>query len=426
MRRYLFALMALAIFAGKARAFEPVVCDPQKSPLCSGLMEWWGFGEASDSSREGSAAGRLWLEDPSVDLGTGSNKVGGSYSLFFDGDGALRIPRAGSLPSRGTVAFWYYPQAPSTTRNQILFTNDSCTDTSTTATESYHLDSPTVCSSCGFNVGGTTNPADAILSANAQNINNTNASQHTMAFSVPDPTEFGDIPQNVQITEVRVKARAKEDSNGDGEIQLGVTLDSDSTFSSVLGVHNVYATKDSGALSRPGGGAWNWGDFENLKMELRIVAGGGSRTVYFDEAYVEVTYANCLSSPGVTIYENTSSKIAVAGQKAETNDEWKVEGDSVSDNTWHLAVVTFSPFGDYGQNQVCISVDGSPLADHCSSVGYFVQTGATADWLLGSLPNDVDPNDGYIDGFGIWSRTWSDRDVLMYYNEGTGEAYPFY
>jgi hypothetical protein len=68
MKKFLFALIALTVFAGSAHAFDPVVCDPQRSALCSGLIEWWPFGETADSAREGAAAGALLLEPDGVSL----------------------------------------------------------------------------------------------------------------------------------------------------------------------------------------------------------------------------------------------------------------------------------------------------------------------------------------------------------------------
>lgn len=35
-------------------------------------------------------------------------------------------------------------------------------------------------------------------------------------------------------------------------------------------------------------------------------------------------------------------------------------------------------------------------------------------------------NTVYLDGFGIWARTWDTADMALYYNAGAGRAFPFY
>jgi hypothetical protein len=84
------------------------VCDPQKSHLCMGLVDWWNFDEANDSYRVGAYRDTILLEEDGVNVGVGTAKLGTASAGPF-ASAALTIPRYGDLSSYSTVAMWVWP-----------------------------------------------------------------------------------------------------------------------------------------------------------------------------------------------------------------------------------------------------------------------------------------------------------------------------
>jgi hypothetical protein len=112
------------------------------------------------------------------------------------------------------------------------------------------------------------------------------------------------------------------------------------------------------------------------------------------------------------------------GWESETGTYYsKVYSASTSTQAWHLVTVTMSPYGPYGKSQVCLSVDNA--AFQCGPMGYSLK-GNTRDLYVGAAPYATGYNNIYLDGFGIWARTWDTADMALYYNSAAGRAFPFY
>lgn len=89
------------------------ICDPQQSVLCSGLVEWWNFEEAANSTRFGSYGDTPLYEGQTTNVdrqtSAGYYKLGSSgASGFYTNSAQLRSPRFGSgmFTSYWTVAAW--------------------------------------------------------------------------------------------------------------------------------------------------------------------------------------------------------------------------------------------------------------------------------------------------------------------------------
>lgn len=100
----------------------------------------------------------------------------------------------------------------------------------------------------------------------------------------------------------------------------------------------------------------------------------------------------------------------------------KQGGTALSVDTYHLLVLTMSPIGDYGKSRACFSVDGG--AFDCGTLAYSFK-GNSYDLQLG-YRESVEYRTVYLDGMGIWARTWDATDVYLYYNGSAGRAFPFY
>jgi hypothetical protein len=252
----------------------------------------------------------------------------------------------------------------------------------------------------------------------------------TPESSTPQRDGLDDVPVNAQITSIAVVHRSKKATLGSTlYAKAGVRLGTDTTLgpSTEITGTGYAAPYDSGPLTRPGGGGWTYADLANIKLVLEVQPGDGQREWIIDWAYLKVTYADCRDNAGISIYESADDKVVIAGFTAESETQWVVSSTStVTDNAWNLVAVTFSPFGPYGTNQACISINGGPTSGNCGPVEYYIKTSPAADWLIGCWPNSVDGNIGYIDSFGIWSRTWGASDIREFYNNGSGKVFPFY
>jgi hypothetical protein len=111
--------------------------------------------------------------------------------------------------------------------------------------------------------------------------------------------------------------------------------------------------------------------------------------------------------------------------EAETNTSYmKQFSSSTSTSSWHLVVVTMSPYGDYGKSQACLSIDGS--AFECGAMGYMLK-GNVRDLHFGASGTYATGyNPVCFDGMAIWSRTFDATDVANLHNSGTGRAFPYY
>lgn len=119
----------------------------------------------------------------------------------------------------------------------------------------------------------------------------------------------------------------------------------------------------------------------------------------------------------------------IQGGKPQVN-VWEQETDTLygfghsttpSTAAWHLVVVTMSPYGPYGKARACISLDGG--TQQCSTAfAYNVKT-VFSNLTVGGYGGGFN---GAIDGLLIASRTWSPYDISLYWNGGSGRAFPFY
>jgi hypothetical protein len=120
-------------------------------------------------------------------------------------------------------------------------------------------------------------------------------------------------------------------------------------------------------------------------------------------------------------YITSAWKLEAYGWEAETGTAYtKLAASATTTGAWHLVTVTMSPYGPYGKSQVCLSVDNA--AFECGPMGYSLK-GNARDLHVGASSSY---NNIYLDGFGIWARTWDTADMALYYNSGSGRAFPFY
>jgi hypothetical protein len=423
------ALAGLVLAAGDRPSGAAIrSCDPQYSSLCVALTDHWSLGEVGDSTRYGSFGNTPLFEQDGVDITQGT--VGSKTAAFFNSGGYLYLPRAGALPGYATIAFWYYPVDAA--ENQAIFSTQSCSSVTGTTTVHMRFTQPHS-SNCGWDNCGLY--ADTqVFDINGGSIDKANSSPGTVEFSSPYFDDYNDIPVNAEIVSIHAMAYSKKDNSGTtANITQGVKLGSTTVWGAANTNGTTFAWKDSGALARPGGGSWTYGDLANLHYLIANGNEGNGNTVRVDQLYVDVEYANCQGwDTGVTIYHNDSNNhIRVSGAIQETDTVWVADGPAVTQGAWNFVVVTFSPFGTYGKNQVCVGVGDTSgnLSDpstHCTNTGYFVRSNPSADWLIGGLANGVNKNRGYLREFLISGRAWSLSDVQEYYNNGAGLAVPFY
>lgn len=123
-------------------------------------------------------------------------------------------------------------------------------------------------------------------------------------------------------------------------------------------------------------------------------------------------------------YASGAWYLNVWGYETETGTSYTKQFTTATSTTaFHLATITMSPYGPYGKSQVCLSVDNA--AFQCGPMGYSLK-GNSRDLHVGAGPWATGYNNIYLDGFGIWGRTWDAADMALYYNSGTGRAFPFY
>ncbi len=432
--------MLLAVPAPRTSA-AVAPCDSQFTMLCQGLTDYWAFEEATNYVRFGSYNNTPLFETGGKDVANSATHAPnqGSHSAYFNGNGPLVGPRHGQLPAYSTLAFWYYPV--SQTANQAIFSTQSCSSTVGTTTKYIHMKTPT----SGFGTSpqwygvGTSNPSDAVLTSGSMSARAVNSGVYGFPWGTPEYDDGGagrddlkDIPVNAQITNVTVRFFGGKVSGGSIGGKFGVVLGSSTTWSDVFAPgtdatwHTPYAS-----YNRPGGGSWTYGDLSGIGINVEIENGDGTGLWTIDELQLAVTHANCQGwDTGITVYQDYNNQhIKVSGAIQETDAVWIVDGPAVTNNAWNYVVVTFSPFGDYGKNQVCVQVgntSGTLGTPTCQATGYWLRGNAQADWLVGGLANGVSPNYGYIDGLLIAGRVWSQTDVKEFYNNGAGHVVPFY
>lgn len=135
-------LAVLAALAAALLFFNPpgvthaavAVCDAQRAGVCAGLVDWFSFEEASDTTRFGSFRNMALFEADGKDITRNTTyKVFGSGALQV-GDGSqkgLIVPRGGGLTSgRWTVAVWVYVPSADSTGTPITLINTTVNSSS--------------------------------------------------------------------------------------------------------------------------------------------------------------------------------------------------------------------------------------------------------------------------------------------------------
>lgn len=122
MKKRILSALTVLVSLPAASFAQRATCDPNRSPLCKGLVSFYTFDESSDYLRRDSFSFFDLREPGGVNFGTGSDKVGGTASIWLNSSGALSYPQYGGIGSNFTVAVWVF--LSNTTGQQFLLTTD--------------------------------------------------------------------------------------------------------------------------------------------------------------------------------------------------------------------------------------------------------------------------------------------------------------
>jgi hypothetical protein len=185
------------------------------------------------------------------------------------------------------------------------------------------------------------------------------------------------------------------------------------------------------------GSSYSAGNFNTTSSQFRIPRFGSNMfTSYFTVAvWLYQSTASGLqtvlaTTDGSGTASDSSGIILRLNAGKPELDAWEDETDTGQSYTyasaipldqWALVVWKLSPYGPYGKAQACISVNNAAFT--CGDLTYNVRS-SSADLTVGGRSGEY--LNTVMDGLAIWSRGLSANDVALYYNSGSGRAFPFY
>lgn len=141
-------------------------------------------------------------------------------------------------------------------------------------------------------------------------IANTGAGALTSSYALVNSALSGDD----EIVSVQVTFRARETTDGTGNIQPGLRLSGTNSMGSGVVLSAAYAD-DTQTISRPGGGSWAISDLNGLQVRLGATTGGYA--VRITQAYVTVNYYTVGAVTGVVATGAKTIRLTKTGSTAE-------------------------------------------------------------------------------------------------------------